>query len=100
LAGPIIGFNMSSSLNASGVDVEADEIVKSADFGLAFGAGVSFPAGSSSIFVEGRYALGLTDVAEAGTLKFIGEDIPFDDANVKTRGIQIMGGITFPLGSK
>ncbi|MGH7453855.1 MAG: porin family protein [bacterium] len=104
MAGPTIGFNLSSKLELSALgisaEIDAKEITKSTDFGLAFGAGVSFPAGTSSIFVEGRYSLGLADVAEAGTLKFMGEELPFDDANVKTRGIQIMGGITFPLGSK
>ncbi len=104
MAGPTIGFNLSSKVNLSALgfslETDADKLTKSTDFGLAFGAGVSFPAGTSSIFVEGRYALGLSDIAEAGTLEFMGESLPFDDVNVKTKGIQIMGGITFPLGGK
>jgi len=104
MAGPTIGFNLSSNLkfSATGINAEIDakEITKSTDFDFAFGAGVSFPAGANSIFVEGRYALGLTDIAREGTLEFMGEDIVSGDAEVKTRGFQIMGGISFPLGGK
>jgi len=104
MVGPSIGVNLSSKLkfSASGISAEIDakEITKSTDLGLAFGAGVSFPVGASSIFVEGRYALGLTDIAREGTLEFMGEEIVSGDAEVKTRGVQIMGGVTFPLGGK
>ncbi|MCI0693059.1 PorT family protein [candidate division KSB1 bacterium] len=104
MAGPTIGFNLSSKLELSALgisaEIDAKEITKSTDFGLAFGAGVSFPAGTSSIFVEGRYTLGLTDIAEAGALEFMGDEIVSGDADVKTRGFQIMGGIAFPLGGK
>jgi opacity protein-like surface antigen len=104
MAGPTIGFNLSSNLefSAAGISAELDakEITKSTDFGLAFGAGVSFPAGASSIFMEGRYNLGLSDIAKEGTLTFMGEDLVSGDAEVKTRGVQIMAGISFPLGSK
>lgn len=44
--------------------------------------------------------LGLTDIAKAGTITVNGLEAEFDEANIKTRGIQIMGGILFPLGSK
>ncbi len=105
IAGPTIGFNLSSNLElgAAGIraEIDAKEITKSTDLGLAFGAGVSFPAGSSSIFVEGRYTLGLSDIAQAGTLKFMDGQLEFfEDTKVKTRGIQIMAGIAFPLGGK
>ncbi len=104
LAGPIIGFNMSTKLglSAQGVDVEADanEIAKSTDFGLGFGAGVNIPAGNNSIFIEGRYALGLSDVSKAGNIELMGQQLAIDDVDIKTRGIQLMAGITFPLGGK
>jgi len=104
MAGPTIGFNLSSNLefSAAGISAELDakEITKSTDFGLALGAGVSFPAGTSSIFVEGCYTLGLSDIAKEGTLEFMGEDLVSGDAEVKTRGLQIMAGVSFPIGSK
>jgi len=99
IAGPTIGFVLSAkqSVKATGPGVNIDQeddikdLVKSIDFGVAFGAGVSFPAGNNSVFVEGRYALGLNNV----------NDDPDDpDTKIKTKGIQIMGGITFPLGGQ
>lgn len=104
LAGPTIGFNLSSKLNYSvpsiSQEIDAKDITESSDLGLTFGAGASFPAGANVIFVEGRYALGLSDVAKEGTLTFMGEDLVSGDADAKTRGFQLMAGISFPLGSK
>ncbi len=93
MAGPTIGFNLSAKVKGSegGVSAEIDikDETKSIDFGLGFGAGVSLPMGNNSIFVEARYALGLTNIF----------DDPADpDTDVKTKGIQIFAGITFPLG--
>ena len=70
-------------------DIKDD--VKNIDFGLAFGGGVSLPMGNKTVFVEGRYSLGLTD---------INDDSDPDADKIKTKGIQIMAGITFPLGGK
>jgi len=72
-------------------DMEEQDIkddIKSIDFGLAFGGGVSLPMGNNTVFVEGRYSLGLSDI----------NDDSSDDTEIKTKGIQIMAGITFPLG--
>lgn len=61
------------------------------DFGLGFGAGVSFPLGTNALFVEGRYALGLSNI----------NDDPEDpDTQIKNKGIQVIAGITFPLGGQ
>jgi hypothetical protein len=50
---------------------------------------VSFPAGNNAIFVEGRYALGLIN---------LNNDLEDHDTTIKSKGIQFMAGITFPLG--
>ncbi len=84
MAGPTVGWVL--SFEADGEDVKDD--IKSIDFGLAFGGGVSLPMGNNTIFVEGRYSLGLSDI----------NDDSSDDTEIKTKGIQIMAGITFPLG--
>jgi opacity protein-like surface antigen len=97
LAGPSLGFVLSAkaTLEASGGGVNIDEeddikdVVKSTDFGLNFGGGVSFPAGNNVIFLEGLYNLGLSNV----------NDDPDDpDTEVKNKGIHIMAGVTMPLG--
>ena len=95
MVGPTIGFNLNAKMkvSAGGFSDEEDikDEIKSIDFGLGFGAGVSLAMGNNSIFVEARYAIGLTNI----------NDDPDDpDTDIKTKGIQIFAGITFPLGSK
>jgi opacity protein-like surface antigen len=89
MAGPTIGYLLSAKLT-NGDEEDMKDTTKDFDFGLGFGAGVSFPAGDNMVFVEGRYALGLTNV----------DDDPDDPVDVKTKGIQIFAGITFPLGGQ
>lgn len=85
MAGPTIGYLLSAKQDET--DIKDD--VKSIDFGLTFGGGVSLPMGNNTVFVEGRYSLGLTD---------INDDSDPNADKIKTKGIQIMAGITFPLG--
>jgi hypothetical protein len=89
MAGPSAGFRLSAKVSNGG-EIDIKDVIKSTDFGLDFGAGISFPAGNNAIFVEGRYGLGLSNI----------NDDPTDtNTDVKNKGIQFMAGITFPLGS-
>jgi len=97
MAGPMLGFRLSAremgSFSISGLEQKFDLDVKdqtqSIDFGIGFGAGVNFPVGRNSIFIQGRYALGLTNIS----------DDPDDpESKLKTRGIQVMAGLTFSVG--
>jgi opacity protein-like surface antigen len=104
MAGPSLGFLLSADIEGEegGVTASFDfkDVMSSTDFGLGFGGGVNFQLETLSIFLEARYALGLTDVFKGGTLNIAGIPIDFEDneLDIKTNGIQIMGGITFPLG--
>lgn len=89
MAGPSVGFRLSAKISNGG-EIDIKEVIKSTDFGLDFGAGISFPAGNNAIFVEGRYGLGLSN---------INDDREDPNTDVKNKGIQFMAGITFPLGS-
>lgn len=95
IAGPSIGYNLSAKVKASGdgESLEEDEkdYFKSFDFSVGFGAGVNVPMGNNTIFVEARYTLGLTNISD---------DPYFPEKDIKTRGIQIFAGITFPLGGE
>ena len=87
MAGPSVGFRLSAKVS-NGVERDVKDVTKSTDFGLDFGAGISFPAGNGAIFAEGRYGLGLSQI----------NDDPEDpNTDVKNKGIQFMAGITFPL---
>jgi len=93
IAGPSISFNLSAKVEdkSTSTEIDVDDRFKSVDFGLGFGAGVSLLIGNNSIFVEARYALGLSNINDD-------PDIP--DTNVKTKGIQFFAGITFVLRRK
>lgn len=56
------------------------------EFGVQMGAGIALPVGPGKIIVDGRYALGLTDVSKS--------------AGIKNRGIMASLGYAIPLGGK
>ena len=99
-AGPSLGFLMSATAseeatvggNSVSADVDFKDSLKTTDFGAIFGAGVNIPAGGNTIFLEGRYSLGLSDISNAPD--FFGAG-----TTIKTKGIQFFAGIRFPFGS-
>jgi hypothetical protein len=106
-AGPTVGYLLSADIEGkySGITFKGDlkEVTEDLDFGLGFGAGVSYPISTVSIFVEGRYVLGLVNMQKGGTFEIsagpIVKEITWDkDVDAyKNRGIQIMAGVTFAL---
>jgi len=76
-------------------DLKREETLelKSTDYILSFGGGITIPLSLFELFIEGRYDLGLTNVYEA----------PVDETTVipitefKTTGIQIKAGLLFTL---
>ena len=102
MAGPTLGINMSADMEMSGggmsVEIDVSNVTETLDYGLAFGGGVSFPVGTNSLlFIEAKYCLGLADISKEGEIEFAGMTQTVPDAEVKTSGIQIMAGMTFPL---
>ena len=57
LFGPSVGFSVSSKLSVNDESFDLDGVA-STDFGLVFGIGVNF----QKFLIEGRYALGLSNV--------------------------------------
>ncbi|MFH1145093.1 MAG: porin family protein [Candidatus Eisenbacteria bacterium] len=102
MAGAEIGFLFDAKYKIDGKEVEEDEededavtlkdMTKDTDFGVNFGAGVEIPSGSTSIFFEGRYSLGLSDIQETDDEE---EEEDDDAPTLKHRGIYLMGGIRF-----
>ena len=89
-AGPSFGILRSAKFSDREI-TEDDEDAKSFDMSIVLGAGVSLPRGTSTFFGEVRYAYGLVNVVDESGI---------DDASVKHRGLQLLGGITFPVGKK
>ena len=94
-AGPVLAFNTSAKLEGT-VDgftasVDIKDYIASFEFGLAFGLGASFEAGSARITLDGRYQLGLTNVEDTGGAA--------PNSDVKNQGWVFMAGGGFPVGS-
>ncbi len=85
-AGPTIGFLRGAEFDIDG-EKDDDEDAKSLDAGMAIGGGVLMPWRSGRLFAELRYARGMLDVRDT-------------DLAVKNRGVQVLLGITFPLGNE
>lgn len=61
--GPAVAFKMSSKYSEAGITVESSALgfpVKSTDFGLIFGGGLSVKSGAGEVLFDLRYELGLT----------------------------------------
>lgn len=80
-AGPSIGFQTGKDKKVKAAYGKTTSV----DFGLQMGAGVAIPAGPGKLIVDGRYNLGLTDIADAKSI------------NAKNRGFAISLGYAIPL---
>jgi opacity protein-like surface antigen len=94
MAGPSVGFTMSADQTAdfiASADEDISDDLKSIDVSWGAGLGFAFPVGDggTKIFLQGTFLQGVTDLKEDGS--------DFDDS-IFTRGVQLMGGVTFPLG--
>jgi hypothetical protein len=92
-AGPSVGVNLScdfeESVSGSSQSATCSSLsttIKSLDFGVTGGAGVSIPFGRATFTLDGRYTLGLTTISEGGTSK--------------NRGFSVGAGIMFRFGGK
>lgn len=88
--GPTFSFNMTADVEdlEHGGTEDISDGVESFEFGGLIGGGVEYKLSSMSILVDARYSMGATNVVNV------------DPSDVKNRGIGIMAGLSFPLGSK
>ncbi len=107
-AGPSVGLFLDAAdavlRRPDGVyKADMDAVIKRFDVGLALGSGVSYPVGRVTLFVQGRYTLGLANINQGGPVT-IRDDVndfslefELDATETKTRGFQMMAGVTFRL---
>ena len=108
-AGPsmsiVLGANV--KVDAAGHLFEGDfmKVLKGTEYGAVFGAGVSAPVWTGSAFIEGRYALGFSNLMKGGRVDLTSgnlslplDTLPGDD--LKTMGFQIMIWYQLPLGGE
>ena len=89
IGGPTLAYRLSAKTQAEAESEDVSESFQRWDFGIAAGGGLEFPAGSASVFLEGRYNFGLTNTTA-------GEGAA--DFSAKNRGPQVVAGVTFAVG--
>jgi hypothetical protein len=89
-AGPTFGFNVKAEAEARGTTVDFKDETKGFEFGAAFGGGFYYMLDSFSILADVRYGMGATTIVK---------DVDGQSSDVKNKGIGIMVGVAFPLGS-
>jgi len=113
--GPTFGLLLSAEVEAEGGGViqgsplttytaDIKDASKSFELGGIIGAGLSFPLENITIFVDGRYGMGLGDILDGGDIEWKGggetiEGSIYEEAELKTKGFQIMAGAVFPFGA-
>lgn len=106
-AGPSVGIILTSELEADidGIIFNADlkDLTESLDLGFCMGGGFSFNVFSGTLFLEGKYTFGFTNlakngtfIAKAGHLELEGE-LEEKENNFKSRGLQLSIGYSVPL---
>ena len=99
--GPTFAFNTSAKgeVSVGGFSGSSDigSGVKSFDFGLTFGAGINFDAGSALIGIDGRYGFGLQSIVDSDALSGFGFS---GNADAKNKGFAIMASVGMPIGKK
>ena len=106
IAGPTFGYLLSSKVNgwsgADDLDGDMKDLTETFELGLCFGAGLSIEVGFGTIFIEGRYGLGLTNTNKGGTMDIqlgstTSTGVMSDEDVLETRNIQVMAGVTVPV---
>ncbi len=85
VAGPEFGYLLSAEEETSEGSKDVKDELKSIEFGMGVGVGVSINMGSTPMFGEVRYSMGLSDLYDSSD----------DDFSVKSRGIQLFVGVMF-----
>ncbi|HET6348820.1 MAG TPA: porin family protein [Candidatus Krumholzibacteria bacterium] len=85
-AGPVLAFNTGGKgKTKSGDEVDIKKDVKSTEFSVVIGAEVEHLRGSNSVFFDFSYTIGATNAFELG--------------DAKNRGLAVVAGMKFKLGS-
>jgi len=100
--GPTFSFNTKAQLEASigsfSGSLDIGDAIKGFDFGLTFGAGMSFDVGSVILGIDGRYGFSLDTIADSDFLNDSGSDTT--SADVKNQGFADMASVGIPVGAK
>ena len=94
-------LNMTSIPTNFTATFNANNLFDIRDLSYSLGSGIDFKFVKLSLFIEGRYSLGIVDVFKGGQGYFgDGGLVVFDGYKIKNKGLLILTGITFPFERK
>ncbi len=107
LAGPVFGYLLTSKLEAKvntfTLKADTKHITEKLEIGLTTGGGFSVPVSFGTIFLEGRYTYGFTNLAKTGTFTASAGPVSTqgaldeNESKYQTIGIQVLIGAAIPL---
>ena len=110
MAGPSIGVLLTSKIEASlagfTFNFDLKDVTKSIDMGFALGSGINVPISRISLFAEGYYTFGFSNMQKNGTANLIGAnfspveeefDLDLNGFKYKNKGLKIFIGLTYNL---
>jgi len=107
--GPALAILLDSKWNffieGYSLNGDAKDVSRGMDFGVVMGAGIGFPFGRGTFFLNCRYNFGLANLIKTGTIELESVHLSTtveitDEQEITSEGFQIMCGFTFPLGKK
>ncbi len=93
-SGFTFGFLTSAKYVAGGEETNIKDDIKSTNSSWSLGGGFNLPAAGKTVFLEGRYSWGLTDINDGPQV----QTLLSATTEVKTKGFQFLVGVTFPVG--
>ena len=88
-----LGFLTSAKYVAAGEEMNLKDDIKSTNSSWNIGGGLNVPAAGKTVFLEGRYSWGLTDINDGPQIQALSAS-----TELKTTGVQFLVGVTFPVG--
>ena len=84
------------------MEIDARDMTNSLELGITLGSGFSYVTDAVTLFVEGRYNIGLTDVSKSGSnsVSIFGgeiEDVSIQLPDLQTSGFQLLIGFALPF---
>lgn len=84
----IVGSNAGFLLSARATTTNIKDDLKTFDFGVNLGGGITVPVSRVTLFLEGYYNHGLVNISDTIVVE-----------SIKNKGMRFMLGLTFPVGS-
>jgi len=104
--GPTLAMNIASNIETKiegfVFEIDASNLTNSVELGFTIGSGLSFMTEAVTLFVEGRYSMGLSDISKSGSenINMLHDEI--DELSIKlpgfqTSGFQLLVGFALPF---